>query len=734
MSRRGVHSVQAGFGETSERDAHEAGEWDCRTGWYGLENGGKAMTQKSADGNPPVAASNLEPLFNLPDEPWIPVLWRKRPESVVPEESAHVPSRKRKHLDAERSEIGVLDALEHASSIRSFANSTPIVNLALLRFLMAVLHAAGVTRDDGASAWTPKLDTYFEKWRDRFWLYHPQHPFMQAGHGNLNRRAFDAQRQLDRCVEIESRLSKALSQGGSPALKKQRKDAREQKRAAEGHLKLVKGAVAATPGMERFPEYRGGVGVSRLFHQLRAGVDSIHFAHCADGDTRLSLAECACGLMLLPLAAIGARKGRTASPPGTGPIFLIPNGTNLSETLRLNLPEFARAAGDSPSWEDVERPQNGQVGLLDGLTWQSRSALLSPPDAQGMVATMLYGSGRSTADVKANHANDGSGSRLWDDPHGLGSKHPVPYENQRDAAIPNDATATYHTQIQKRIGAYKPPTVRHAEHAGQSARIDAVAVSGDGQFAFYHIDGRPAFDMREGNLTPVTWAQHFFDRAEEIKNRNKLAFGQRKGREQRARSGQATEELVFITRNALTALPSRFPRLEQERDNVATFINKLTEKTPKPDDEHFGFVEQTRLRVPLSDGEEDLVPLTDFFNYEVRNRGLLTGWRRRWAWIVARLYAHYPHHQPNSSFGAGLKPLMAEEGLRRHAECLLLTLATCSIEDVESGLRRLFDLLRHARRKQQLTMDFEALLLDLLSIEEHQPSVVGHWFMDGKQP
>ncbi|MCC6466585.1 MAG: type I-E CRISPR-associated protein Cse1/CasA, partial [Planctomycetes bacterium] len=62
-------------------------------------------------------AAGPAPSFNLLDSPWIPVLWRNG--------------------NAER--VGIMGALGNAGRIRQIAATNPMDNVALLRFLLAVL-------------------------------------------------------------------------------------------------------------------------------------------------------------------------------------------------------------------------------------------------------------------------------------------------------------------------------------------------------------------------------------------------------------------------------------------------------------------------------------------------------------------------------------------------------------------------------------------------------------------
>ena len=116
-----------------------------------------------------VATQERAPAFNLLDEPWIPV---RRPDG---------------RLD----EVGLLTLFRQSRDIEGLAETSPPSLVALHRLLLAVTHRAltnGVGRwvTDDRVRWYNEglpitaLVNYLEHWRERFWLFHPTHPFMQV--------------------------------------------------------------------------------------------------------------------------------------------------------------------------------------------------------------------------------------------------------------------------------------------------------------------------------------------------------------------------------------------------------------------------------------------------------------------------------------------------------------------------------------------------------------------------
>mgnify|MGYP000903560808 CR=1 FL=1 len=103
--------------------------------------------------------------FSLLDDPWIPCL----------------------DLEGNRREVGLRTALADAHRLRAVECPSPLETAAILRLMLAVLHR--VFSSETPSEWSRRwragcwdaadLDAYFERWKDRFDLFHPLHPFLQ---------------------------------------------------------------------------------------------------------------------------------------------------------------------------------------------------------------------------------------------------------------------------------------------------------------------------------------------------------------------------------------------------------------------------------------------------------------------------------------------------------------------------------------------------------------------------
>lgn len=89
--------------------------------------------------------------------------------------------------DWQRVEVSLVELFEGWETVREIQADNPPTTLAIYRFLLAILHRAyqgpknvdhweEIQQDNGKGA-----IAYLQKWRDRFDLFHPEHPFMQDG-------------------------------------------------------------------------------------------------------------------------------------------------------------------------------------------------------------------------------------------------------------------------------------------------------------------------------------------------------------------------------------------------------------------------------------------------------------------------------------------------------------------------------------------------------------------------
>lgn len=231
-------------------------------------------------------------------------------------------------------ELSLRDALVHAHDLGGIADSSPLVRVALLRLLLAVLYRvceAPASLEQWrqvyqAARFDPALiDAYLDRWRDRFDLFHPTRPFFQ-----------------------------------------------------------VVDATAATGP------------VTRLRHELASGNNTTLFDHTTDANPpAFTAAEAGRSLVTTQAFALGGGKSEPfylCDAPLARGFTVMAEGRTLFETLSLNLlPRTADAplpdgGNDRPAWE-YDGPRNADhagtvpLGYLDYLTWQPRAVRLAPgPD------------------------------------------------------------------------------------------------------------------------------------------------------------------------------------------------------------------------------------------------------------------------------------------------------------------------------------------------------------------
>lgn len=133
-----------------------------------------------------------EPQFNLADEPWVRVMTQ----------------------ECEMREISLREALLDAHQFKGLSGEMEAQNVAMLRLLAAIVHTIFTRVDpegeeepvedpkEAVSRWAALMkegrfpgepvEDYFNKWHDRFWLFHDSFPFYQvpqAEKGTLNTAA-----------------------------------------------------------------------------------------------------------------------------------------------------------------------------------------------------------------------------------------------------------------------------------------------------------------------------------------------------------------------------------------------------------------------------------------------------------------------------------------------------------------------------------------------------------------
>lgn len=277
----------------------------------------------------------IEPAFNLLDEPWLPV---------------------RTHTGEVR-EASLTEVMLQARDFSALAETSPPNLIALYRLLLAVLHRAlttqhGAWKDADRVRWfrdglpEAPIRAYLEQWRERFWLFHPTHPFMQVA-------ALAKEDKTREKLKPWTQVALEMSGGDAPLVFDHSLDTNPKPVPYAQVLRSLIGYLQFTPG-----------GLVKTFKTSDyAG----------------------------PLASTAA---------------VIPVGQSLCETLLLSLhPSSRYSIDDLPQWEatplsikDILSAPTLPSGHNDRYTRLTRSVLLSPDEQSGMVRFIRYSEGNALQD------------------------------------------------------------------------------------------------------------------------------------------------------------------------------------------------------------------------------------------------------------------------------------------------------------------------------------------------
>jgi len=310
----------------------------------------------------------MTPAFNLLDEPWIPV----------------------RTLAGDVLDITLSDALLKARDYTSLAETSPPNLIALYRLLLGMLHRALTTHH---GKWTDKdrarwfreglpeapIRAYLEQWRERFWVFHPTHPFMQVA-------ALASAIETHDKVKPWTLIALEGSSGNTPAMFDHAMDERPMPVTFSRACRHLLGFFQFTPG---------GL-VKTLRDSDKAG----------------------------PMANTAA---------------VMPVGRNLSETLLLCLHPYGNGSEyDIPSWErappsiaDLRAEPTLASGPNDRYSRQSRAVLLNRGDQPAHLSQLRFAAGvalnedpnspdpmacyRINKDGKAIRISFSAGRALWRD-------------------------------------------------------------------------------------------------------------------------------------------------------------------------------------------------------------------------------------------------------------------------------------------------------------------------------
>ena len=257
--------------------------------------------------------------FDLITEPWIPVL----------------------DVQGNYLEVGLAQALANADSYQSVAASTALETAAILRLLLAVAHRTHNTsgRKNWGEVWQrgsfdqAVLNSYWQKWSDRFDLFHPDRPFYQQP---------TKRKKPVSTAGFFPGLAAADHYNHSVQL------AQQDLSPAEAARNLL---VAQTFGLSG-----GCIPSERLSHKAASWVAGMVFF--IEGDTL-------CQTLMYNLLRYDQEH------PTTDLYF---------------------AEDDRPNWEadDPYKPRSQPYGYLDYLTWPSRMIWLMPETRDGRTIVQSY--------------------------------------------------------------------------------------------------------------------------------------------------------------------------------------------------------------------------------------------------------------------------------------------------------------------------------------------------------
>ncbi|MGA8571610.1 MAG: type I-E CRISPR-associated protein Cse1/CasA [Desulfobaccales bacterium] len=161
--------------------------------------------------------------------------------------------------------------------------------------------------------------------------------------------------------------------------------------------------------------------VTDLMQEIPTGKNFWHFRHSTDKKNGLCPACCAMGLLRLPIFSVSGLSGPgepnlMAAINGVPPVYVVPWGKSLFNTLLANWATCANIG--EPSWfqPGISQIQNEDVPLLTGLTLLSRRVWLHNPVKEP--ATCISCGDKTTIILVCEFQTAGKQENdKWNDPH-----------------------------------------------------------------------------------------------------------------------------------------------------------------------------------------------------------------------------------------------------------------------------------------------------------------------------
>jgi CRISPR system Cascade subunit CasA len=251
-------------------------------------------------------------------------------------------------LDGSVAELGIDECLTTAHTLYALHDPSPLVVAGTHRLLTAILQAIYAPESLGdieallanGHFDAARLEAFAEQYVERFELFHPAAPFLQTGDVPLD------------------------------AWQKPEKPKRGQAKNE------------ATDRVETSP-------VAALLAEVPSATNRAHYHHVTDDSHQLCPACCARAIVTFSAFAQNAGRGWRASINGDPPIYILPAGSTLFQSLALSLaaPGYQPQAADESragraTWNNDARIQRehalATVGYLESLTFPARRVRLFP--------------------------------------------------------------------------------------------------------------------------------------------------------------------------------------------------------------------------------------------------------------------------------------------------------------------------------------------------------------------
>jgi len=159
--------------------------------------------------------------------------------------------------------------------------------------------------------------------------------------------------------------------------------------------------------------------VTDLIQEIPTGNNFWHFRHATDKIDGLCPACCVLGLLRLPLFSVSGLPDLKAGVNGTPPVYVVPWGMSLRETLQANWSPCANLG--TPAWvqPDVRPTPSEDVPLLTGLTLLSRRVFLHDPVERPGVCIGCGTRGTPLILTCEYQTAGRQENALWSDPHAV---------------------------------------------------------------------------------------------------------------------------------------------------------------------------------------------------------------------------------------------------------------------------------------------------------------------------